>query len=72
MMKLEPDALKRWEQIPPKFQLKLLNNVWCAHCREVRSIGNTSGEMVGDSLVLRGVCTTCGGEVARVIEGEDG
>jgi hypothetical protein len=71
MMKLEPDALKRWEQIPTKFQLKLLNNVYCSHCVKMRSIGNATGKMVGNSLVLNGICTTCGGKVARVIIGED-
>ena len=30
------------------------------------------GEMVGKSLVLHGICTTCGGELERFIEGEDG
>ena len=33
-------------------------------------IGNVSGKVESGMLVLRGVCTRCGGEVARVIENE--
>jgi hypothetical protein len=34
------------------------------------SIGNLSGKIESGMLVLRGTCTKCGGDVARVIENE--
>jgi hypothetical protein len=46
----------------------LLNNVWCVQCKEITGIGNVSGKVESGMLALRGVCTRCGGEVARVIE----
>jgi hypothetical protein len=65
-----PQAKKIWESIPDSIRLKLLNNVWCTQCGEMTGIGNVSGKVESGMLVLRGVCTRCGGEVARVIENE--
>ncbi len=67
---LTPPAKKIWEAIPGNIRLKLLNNVWCTQCREMTGIGNVSGKVESGMLVLRGVFTRCGGEVARVIENE--
>ena len=49
-------------------QIKILNNVWCVRCRKGSSIGNLTGKIESGMLVLRGICTKCGGDVARVIE----
>ena len=65
-----PKAKKIWEAIPGIIQFKILNNVWCVQCRKESSIGNLSGKIESRMLVLRGTCTKCGGEVARVIENE--
>ena len=65
-----PKAKKIWEAIPGDIQFKILNNVWCVHCRKESSIGNLNGKVESGMLVLRGTCTTCGGDVARVIENE--
>jgi len=65
-----PKAKKVWEAIPGIIQFKILNNVWCVQCRKESSIGNLSGKIESRMLVLRGTCTKCGGEVARVIENE--
>jgi len=65
-----PKAKKIWEAIPGIIQFKILNNVWCVQCRKESSIGNLSGKIESGMLVLRGTCTTCGGDVARVIENE--
>jgi len=65
-----PKAKKIWESIPGDIQIKILNNVWCVHCRKESSIGNMSGKIESGMLVLRGTCTKCSGEVARVIENE--
>jgi hypothetical protein len=65
-----PKAKKIWESIPGDIRLKILNNVWCVQCRNMTGIGNCTGKIEKGMLVLRGVCTRCGGEVARVLENE--
>ena len=65
-----PKAKKIWEAIASDIQIKILNNVWCVHCRKGSSIGNLAGKIESGMLVLRGTCTKCGGDVARVIENE--
>ena len=67
---LTPKAKKIWETIAGDIQFKILNNVWCVHCRKESSIGNLTGKIESGMLVLRGTCTKCGAEVARVIENE--
>ena len=67
---LTPKAKKVWDSIPGDIRLKILNNVYCVQCREMTGIGNFTGKIEKGMLVLRGVCTRCGGEVARVIENE--
>ena len=68
--KLTPKAKKIWQAIPADIRLKILNNVWCVQCKQTTGIGKISGKVESGMLVLRGVCTRCGGEVARVIENE--
>jgi hypothetical protein len=65
-----PKAKRIWESIPRDIRLKILNNVWCVQCKDMTGIGNLTGKVEKGMLVLRGVCTRCGGEVARVIENE--
>ena len=65
---LTPQARRIWDTVAGDLQVKILNNVWCVSCKETTGIGNVSGKVEKGMLVLRGVCTRCGGEVARVIE----
>ena len=65
-----PKAKKIWQAIPADIRLKILNNVWCVQCKQTTGIGKVSGKVESGMLVLRGVCTRCGGKVARVIENE--
>jgi hypothetical protein len=65
-----PKAKKIWESIPGNIRLKILNNVYCVRCRDTAGVGNFTGKIEKGTLLLRGVCTRCGGEVARVIENE--
>ena len=65
-----PKAKIIWESIAGDIQFKILNNAWCVHCRKGSSIGNLTGKVESGMLVLRGTCTKCGGDVARVIENE--
>jgi hypothetical protein len=67
---LSPKAKKIWQAIPADIRLKILNNVWCVQCKEMTGIGKVSGNVESGMLVLRGACTRCGGEVARVLENE--
>ena len=68
--KLTSKAKILWDAIPGDVRLRILNNVWCANCSQVTGIGNISGNVEKGDLILRGVCTRCGGDVARLIEND--
>jgi hypothetical protein len=68
---LTPKARAIWEAIPGNVQIKFLNNVWCFSCRKTTGIGgDVRGKVSKGILVLHGRCTSCGKDVARVIENE--
>ena len=67
-LSMTPQARRRWEAIAGDVRMQLLNNVWCVGCRNTTGIGEVSGKIEKGLLVLRGVCTKCGGKVARVVE----
>jgi hypothetical protein len=69
--KFAAPARKRWNQIPEVIRKDIMDNVWCSRCSAVTAIELREGVMERRSLVLRGVCKRCGGEVARVIEPEE-
>lgn len=69
-MEMTGPAKKLWDEVPPNVRPKLLNNVWCTTCGTPSGIGNIKGTVEHGDLVLRGVCTKCGGSVCRVIENE--
>ncbi|WP_146176573.1 hypothetical protein [Chromobacterium sp. Panama] len=71
MSEFIPNAQSFWNAIAPHTQQRLLENVWCAHCREQTTIVDFSGRIERGNLLLLGRCATCGGNVARVIEGPD-
>jgi hypothetical protein len=64
-----PAAQLLWDAIPLHFQERILHNVSCPHCQDMRTMTDFTGEVHGKSLVLRGTCVTCRGKVARVLEG---
>ncbi len=66
-----PEAERLWRSIPSDKQELLLHNVWCAQCSDVTTITDFTGREEQGYLVLTGVCDTCGGTVARVIETGD-
>lgn len=66
--KLTPPAKKLWEQVPSEIRKNILENVWCSQCRAMVALHLREGQVSGRSLVLRGKCDVCGGEVARVVE----
>jgi hypothetical protein len=67
-MELTPQAAKKWNAIPAMQRLRILNNVWCVGCMKNTSMGEASGRIEKGQLSLKGICTRCGGVVARVVE----
>ncbi len=65
-----PGAKKFWETIPQNIRIKLLNNVYCVNCKKTRSVGNAKMNIEKGDLIIKGICTTCGGDVCRLIEGD--
>jgi hypothetical protein len=63
-------ALKRWDKIPASMQAKLLGSVWCSACSKAVYIIVESGKIKNNNLILTGRCADCGGQVARLIEGD--
>ena len=63
-----PKAAIIWEEIPVEFQEKILDNVFCSHCRDSVRIVDYSGSVVSGDLLLKGNCTICGHNVARLHE----
>jgi hypothetical protein len=64
-----PAAHILWNAIPSHFQERVVHNVWCRYCSDMTTMTDFTGEVHGRSLVLRGMCVTCQGKMARVLEG---
>lgn len=62
-------ARQRWEQVPEEAQERILEAVWCAHCRRPTTIVDYAGRVQKGNLILEGHCEACGGRVARLLEG---
>jgi len=67
-----PSAAKRWKKIPKWMQENILANVWCGNCTGAVQIVLETASMEKRSLILRGKCKTCGKNVCRLVEPEDG
>ena len=66
-MKFTPQAKKIWDSVAPERRLRILNQVWCVQCMKSSSMGNVTAKVEKGRLALNGVCTRCGGVVARVV-----
>ena len=64
-------AKKRWNQVSEGTRKDILNSHWCPHCGTGRAMQVTEGKMLGRSLLVKGICKICEGEMARVIEPEE-
>ncbi|NTV12346.1 MAG: hypothetical protein HGA96_00185 [Desulfobulbaceae bacterium] len=51
MSNFTPPAQKLWAAIPSEYRMKILNSVWCGHCRETTSMLNITGNVKGGDLV---------------------
>lgn len=69
-MEMSPKAKAFWERIPADIRVRLLNNVYCTQCKGSTGITQVKGTIEKRDLILRGYCTRCGNEVARLIESE--
>jgi hypothetical protein len=69
--KFTPQAKKRWEQVSPLARKKILEEVWCSHCRTGVPLQLHEGKMEAHCLILSGVCKKCGGKAVRLIEPEE-
>ena len=63
------EAAKIWEEIPVEFREKILENVFCSHCRDSVRMVDYSGSVVSGDLLLKGNCAICDHVVARLVEG---
>ena len=66
----DPEAKRRWENLPQLEQEAILANVWCVHCLVPVEMMLESIEMIQMDLILNGRCKTCGQSVCRVVESE--
>lgn len=58
-----------WAAVPAEAQARVLNNVWCAHCRQATRMIDYRGRIQKGDLLLEGHCVACGGRVVRLLEG---
>jgi ATP diphosphatase len=63
-----PLAIERWEKLSKAEQHIFLNNAYCSQCKTAVTIVNVSGTVEGSTLVLQGLCGTCGNKIARIVE----
>lgn len=60
----------QWKRIPEHIKQKILSNVWCSNCKDVVSVTDYQIENHQLGLIIRGKCSVCESEVARVVEKE--
>lgn len=58
-----------WDAIPEQHRCAIVAHVWCGRCKSGTTIIDYHGRVESGDLILEGYCKTCGGPVARVIEG---
>ena len=68
MIKFSQKAMQRWNQLHDKVKLHLLENVYCSKCKDVVKIIDFDANLVDDDLILKGKCSICNNNVARLIE----
>ena len=63
------DAAEVWAEIPMQYREQILSNVFCSRCRKAVEMVDYSGAKMKGDLLLKGKCSTCGHNVARLVEG---
>ncbi|WJH36957.1 hypothetical protein N6H14_15480 [Paenibacillus sp. CC-CFT747] len=62
------EGMKQWREVPPDVQEMFLSNVFCGSCTGMVRIKDYTVRLMPYGIVLEGVCSTCGGKVARVVD----
>ena len=57
-----------WNRIPKMTRERFLGNVFCANCKGAVRITDYTIENSKMGLLIKGKCSKCGGDVARVVE----
>lgn len=66
---LTPAALQRWERMDIALRELMFARIWCGQCAGSHGIRDSKGHLhPSGAIMLSGVCPSCGGKVARVIE----
>jgi len=71
MIKISQEAMKRWGQIEDNIKTLLLSNVYCSKCSDTVKIVKFTPEIMDNDLVLKGKCSVCDNNVARLIDSSD-
>ena len=68
MIKISNNAMRQWNQIPTNIQAKILNNVYCLNCSDTVRIKDFILNLdKSKDLILKGKCSNCNCNVARLI-----
>jgi hypothetical protein len=70
MIKVDNKAMKKWNEISDGTKKELLSNVYCSKCQEVVTVTAYELESSDMDLIIKGKCSLCSYNVARLIEGD--
>ncbi len=66
--KFTPDGLNHFRKIPKYIMKQILETVFCPTCGTGTTIIAYGGRMLGNDLILTGMCRICWGEVERLVK----
>jgi len=61
-------ARKAWEQMSEEEREEIAQTSWCPHYNFSGRMKVTGAKVFGEQLVLMGVCSNCGGDVAQAVQ----
>ena len=62
------NAVEAWESIPADAQMKILNTVYCMHCKSITTLIDPIAAENTKDLLINGACIKCKAPVSRHIE----
>lgn len=62
------EAHKKWMAFSKEQQKRILENVWCAKCSDITEVIQMDFKMVEQDILIKGSCTKCNSDVARLVE----
>ncbi len=65
---LTAEARQIWAELEDGAKTAILKAVWCNICLRFVTMLSARGTVEHGDLLLRGTCSSCGGEVARLVE----